>query len=59
MSTVTIHEVKTYLSRLINRVLRGEEMVIARGNKPLVKKEDLPLVTSVAVFRRYGVQFIV
>jgi antitoxin (DNA-binding transcriptional repressor) of toxin-antitoxin stability system len=34
---VTIHEAKTYLSRLINRVLRGEEVIIARGRKPLVK----------------------
>lgn len=37
MSTVTIHEAKTHLSRLINRVLRGEEVIIARGKKPLVK----------------------
>jgi antitoxin (DNA-binding transcriptional repressor) of toxin-antitoxin stability system len=46
MSVVTIHEAKTYLSRLINKVLRGEEVIIARGKKPLVKivalKDDLP-----------------
>jgi antitoxin (DNA-binding transcriptional repressor) of toxin-antitoxin stability system len=46
MSVVTIHEAKTYLSRLINKVLRGEEVIIARGKKPLVKivalKDELP-----------------
>jgi len=46
MSVVTIHEAKTYLSRLINKALRGEEVIIARGKKPLVKivalQNDLP-----------------
>lgn len=46
MSTVTIHEAKMYLSRLINQVLRGEEVIIARGKKPLVKivalKDEYP-----------------
>lgn len=37
MSTFTVHEAKMYLSRLINKVLRGEEVIIARGKKPLVK----------------------
>lgn len=34
---VTIHEAKTHLSRLIRKVLEGEEVIIARGKKPLVK----------------------
>jgi len=34
---VTIHEAKTHLSRLIRKVLAGEEVIIARGKKPLVK----------------------
>lgn len=42
MAQVTIHEAKTHLSRLIQRALAGEEIVIAKGNKPLVKLLVLP-----------------
>jgi prevent-host-death family protein len=34
---VSIHAAKTHLSRLIARAEAGEEIVIARGNKPVVK----------------------
>jgi prevent-host-death family protein len=34
---VTIHVAKTHLSRLIARAEAGEEIIIARGNKPVVK----------------------
>lgn len=34
--TVTIHEAKTHLSRLIQKVLAGEEVIIAKGSKPVV-----------------------
>lgn len=38
MSTVTVHEAKTHLSRLIRQVVAGEEVLIApRGKAPLVK----------------------
>jgi prevent-host-death family protein len=37
MKTVTIHEAKTHLSRLIREALTGEEIIIARGKEPLVK----------------------
>ena len=37
MDTVTIHDAKTNLSRLIARVEQGEEIVIARGKEPVVK----------------------
>ncbi len=37
METVTIHDAKTNLSRLIARVERGEEIVISRGNRPVAK----------------------
>jgi antitoxin (DNA-binding transcriptional repressor) of toxin-antitoxin stability system len=37
METVTIHRAKTELSRLIERACRGEEIVIARGKKPVVR----------------------
>jgi len=36
MTTVTIHEAKTHLSRWINRALSGEQVVIARGKNPVV-----------------------
>lgn len=42
MTTVTIHEAKTHLSRLIAQVLAGEEVTIARGKVPVVK--IMPLV---------------
>ena len=37
METVTIHKAKTQLSRLIEKACRGEEVVIARGKKPVVR----------------------
>jgi antitoxin (DNA-binding transcriptional repressor) of toxin-antitoxin stability system len=41
MATVTIHEAKTHLSRLIARAEAGEEIVIARGKEPVVRLEAL------------------
>ena len=37
MLQVNIHEAKTNLSKLIQKVVAGEEVIIAKGNKPLVK----------------------
>ena len=37
MAIVKIHEAKTTLSKLIARVEAGEEIVIARGDKPVAK----------------------
>lgn len=37
MNVVTIHEAKTHLSRLIRKVLKGEEVVIARGKTPVAR----------------------
>jgi prevent-host-death family protein len=34
---VNIHEAKTQLSRLLQRVEEGEEVVIARAGKPIAK----------------------
>ena len=34
---VNIHEAKTHLSRLVDRAAAGEEIVIGRAGKPLVK----------------------
>ena len=37
MSAVNIHQAKTHLSRLVERVVAGEEIVIARSGKPVAK----------------------
>jgi len=37
MATVKMHEAKTHLSSLVARAVGGEEIVIARGDKPQVK----------------------
>ena len=36
-SVVTIHEAKTNLSRLIRKASGGEEIIIARGSKPVAR----------------------
>jgi prevent-host-death family protein len=36
-TTVNVHQAKTHLSDLLNKALRGEEVIIARANKPLVR----------------------
>jgi prevent-host-death family protein len=35
--TVNVHEAKTHLSRLLARVARGEEIVIAKSGKPVAR----------------------
>ena len=42
MHKVNIHEAKTHLSRLIKEVQNGEEVIIAKGNKPIVKLVLMP-----------------
>lgn len=37
MSRVTIHEAKTHLSRLIEEVEKGGEVVISRRDKPVAR----------------------
>jgi prevent-host-death family protein len=37
METVNIHEAKTHLSRLLERVARGDSVVIAKAGKPIAK----------------------
>ncbi len=41
MATVTIHDAKTNLSRLIARAEAGEDIVIARGKQPVVRLEPV------------------
>jgi len=37
VETVNIHEAKTHLSRLIEKVESGEEIVIARAGRPVAR----------------------
>ena len=53
-STVNIHEAKTHLSQLLERVSDGEEIVIAKSGKPVAqlssvdgKRKALPEVAPV------------
>lgn len=36
-ATVNMHEAKTHLSRLVERAVEGEEVIIAKAGKPLVR----------------------
>ena len=49
MTIVNVHEAKTHLSRLLERVEQGEEIVIARNNQPIAR-----LVAHGAPERRPG-----
>ena len=51
MEQVNIHDAKTHLSRLVERVEAGEEIVIARGGRPVARL--VPLRTRTAP-RRLG-----
>ena len=37
MQTFNVHEAKTHLSRLLERVAAGEEIVIARAGRPIAR----------------------
>ena len=42
MQQVTVHAAKTQLSRLIAAAIAGEEVVIAKGGKPIVRLVPIP-----------------
>ncbi len=44
MQTVNIHEAKTHLSRLLEMVSKGEEIIIGKFGKPIAK--IVPLTSS-------------
>jgi prevent-host-death family protein len=37
MTVVTVHQAKTNLSRLLKKASNGEEIIIARGSKPVAR----------------------
>jgi prevent-host-death family protein len=57
MTTVTVHHAKTHLSKLIAAAERGEEVIIARGNKPavrLVPADTAPAPVAPRIVRKPG-----
>jgi antitoxin (DNA-binding transcriptional repressor) of toxin-antitoxin stability system len=46
----TVHQAKTQLSKLIAAALAGEEVVIARGDKPVVRLTPLDVAPKGPVF---------
>ena len=55
MPTYTVHAAKTNLSKLIERVEQGEEIVIARGKKPVARLVPIGLPAHVRRRRAFGV----
>lgn len=49
---ITIHAAKTRFSELIRRVEAGEEIVIARGDKPVARL--VPVQPPIAPKRQFG-----
>lgn len=39
---MNIHEAKTHFSKLVDRVLQGEEVVIAKAGRPVARLVPLP-----------------
>jgi prevent-host-death family protein len=56
---ISIHAAKTHLSRLIARAEAGEEIVIARGRKPVVKLVPIEAPKPKRVFGSMKGQFTV
>jgi prevent-host-death family protein len=51
MTTVTVRVAKTQLSRLITRAEAGEEVIISRGKKPVIR---LVPIENAQPRRRFG-----
>ncbi len=53
LDAVNVHEAKTHLSRLLERVVRGEEIVIARAGTPVAKLVPIEPRTTRGLFGKY------
>jgi prevent-host-death family protein len=54
VSTYTVHAAKTNLSKLIERVEKGEEVIIARGKKPVARLLPVDVPAYVRRRRSFG-----
>lgn len=52
MNSVNIHEAKTHLSRLLERVAAGETVIIAKAGKPVAKLAPLKEARKPAMKKR-------
>ena len=59
VETVNIHEAKTHLSRLVERVEAGEEVVIARAGRPVARLVPLRLSTKPRVPGQWRGQIVI
>jgi len=46
MRVINVHEAKTHLSKLLDRVAAGEEIIIAKANRPMARLLPLEPETS-------------
>ena len=54
METVNIHQAKTHLSRLLEKVAKGEPFIIAKAGKPAqATSENITLLTSDSQIAKY------
>ena len=42
MEQVNVHQAKTHLSRLLERVAEGEEIIIAKSGRPMARLVPMP-----------------
>jgi prevent-host-death family protein len=59
VDTVNIHEAKTHLSRLVERVEAGEEVVIARAGRPVARLVPLRRLTKPRVPGQWRGQIVI
>lgn len=52
-TVVNIHDAKTRLSELLARVVRGEEIVIAKANRPIARLVAIDQVRTQRSFAKY------
>jgi prevent-host-death family protein len=55
MATYTVHAARTNLSKLLERVEAGEEIIIARGKKPVVRLVPIGVPNHIRHRRAFGV----
>lgn len=59
MKKVDIHEAKTHLSRLIRDAERGEEVIIARAGKPVVRLLPVETQSRVRTLGAFAGQIVI
>jgi len=51
MQTINIHEAKTHLSRLVEDAAKGNEFIIAKAGRPMVKVSPLGEIDQHSITR--------